>query len=277
MYEVYGVIGYPARHSLSPVIHNLGFNLLGIRSVYGIFEVKPENLDEAIKGVKALGIKGLSVTVPYKETIIKYLAYVDEVALKIEAVNTIKNLEGALHGFNTDWIGIVKAFEENEIDLKNKEIVILGAGGASKAIVYGLITKDPKKIVVYNRTFEKALELAKKFQIEPRKWEEIEKASGDVIIQATSIGLNSWDTPVSLEIIKRFEIAMDIVYKPLKTKFLSLAEKAGCKTIDGLQMLIYQGIEQLRIWTELMIPKEVIEKIKKEVYKEAIKDEISND
>lgn len=267
MYEVYGVIGYPAKHSLSPVIHNLGFNLLGIKGVYGTFEVRPEDLEIAIKGVRALGIKGLSVTAPHKETIMKYLDEVDKVALEIGAVNTIEKVNGALWGYNTDWIGIIKAFEENGVEITNRKVVILGAGGASKAIVYGLIKKNPRKIEVYNRTFEKALELAKKFSVEPKKWEEIDKASGEIIIQTTSVGHNIWDTPVSEEIVKRFEVAMDIVYNPLKTKFLDLAEKRGCKIIDGLQMLIYQGIEQLRIWTKLEISMEVIEKIKKEVYK----------
>lgn len=270
MYEVYGVIGHPVKHSLSPVIHNLGFNLLGIKGVYGTFEVRPENLETAIKGVRVLGIKGLSVTVPYKETIMKYLDEINKIALEIGAVNTVENVNGSLVGYNTDWIGVIRAFEENFIEITNRKVVILGAGGASKAIVYGLISKNPKKIEVYNRTFEKALDLAKKFSIEPKKWEEIERASGDIIIQATSIGLNTWDTPVSEEIVKRFEVAMDIVYKPLKTKFLDLAEKRGCKIIDGLQMLIYQGIEQLRIWTKLEISKEIVEKIKKEVYKEVI-------
>ena len=259
MTEVYGVMGYPVSHSLSPFIHNLGFKELGINAVYGCFEVKPEMLPAAIEGVKALGIKGLSVTVPYKEKIMEFLDEIDETAQKIGAVNTILNEKGKLIGFNTDWIGILKAFEVSGVDLKEKKVVIVGAGGASKAVVFAVKKAGAKEIEVYNRTFEKAVKLADEFGVIPKKWEELKNACGDVIIQTTSVGMNSWESPVEEQTLANFKIAMDIVYTPLKTKFLSMAEKYG-KIIDGLKMLLYQGIEQFKIWTKKTPPIDFIEK-----------------
>ncbi|PMP67077.1 MAG: shikimate dehydrogenase [Thermodesulfobacterium geofontis] len=265
MYEVYGVIGDPVSHSLSPIMHNLAFKEKNVKAVYGAFKVRPSDLAKAVEGIRALNIKGVSVTIPHKEKIIEYLDEIDEIAQEIGAVNTILNKEGILKGFNTDWIGVLKAFEENGVKLKDKKVVVIGAGGASKAVIYALIKGGAKKIYVYNRTFEKAKLLEKKFKITAKPWEELKKADGDIIIQATSVGLKSWETPVGEEIISRFKVAMDIVYLPLKTKFLSLAERYG-KIIDGLQMLLYQGVEQFKIWTGMEPP---LELMKKAIYEEA--------
>ncbi len=259
MYEVYGIIGDPVSHSLSPIMHNLAFRELGIKAVYGAFRVSPHNLSKAIEGVKALNIKGLSVTIPHKETIMEYLDEIDPVALKIGAVNTVLNKEGTLMGYNTDWIGVIKAFEKKNIEIKNKKAVLIGAGGASKAIIYALIKKEIAEIEVYNRTFEKAKMLEEKFKILAKPWQELKNAYGDIIIQGTSVGLKSWETPVQEEVISRFKVAVDIVYFPLKTKFLTLAEKYG-QIIDGLQILLYQGVEQFKIWTGVLPPIEIMEK-----------------
>lgn len=268
MYEVYGVIGYPVGHSLSPLMHNLAFRELTLKAVYGTFEVKPEDLEVAIKGVKALNIKGLSVTVPHKEEVIKFLDEVEDKALEIGAVNTILNEKGKLKGFNTDWIGFLKALEEEGIEVKNKKVVILGAGGASKAVVYAVKMAQAREIEIFNRTYEKALELAQKFGIKAKPWEDLKEAFGDLIIQTTSVGLNSWESPVEKEVLTRFKVAFDLVYTPLKTKFLSLAEKVGCVAIDGLRMLLYQGIEQFKIWTKKELPLNLINLIKETLYKE---------
>lgn len=260
MYEVYGIIGDPVSHSLSPVMHNIAFKELGIKAVYGAFRVKPHDLAKAVEGIKALNIKGLSVTIPHKETIIEYLDETDLVAQEIGAVNTVVNKEGILIGYNTDWIGVIKAFEVKNIDLKNKKVVLIGAGGASKAIIYALLKKEVKEIEVYNRTFEKAKILEAKFNILAKPWRELKNAYGDIIIQGTSVGLKSWESPVQEEVISRFKIAMDIVYFPLKTKFLTLAEKYA-QIIDGLQILLYQGIEQFKIWTGILPPIEIMERV----------------
>ncbi len=260
MYEVYGIIGDPVSHSLSPVMHNLAFRERNIKAVYGAFRVDSSELAKAVEGIRALNIKGLSVTIPHKEKIMEYLDEIDETAREIGAVNTILNQDGILKGYNTDWIGVLKAFEKNGVNLKDKRVVVVGAGGASKAVIYALIKGGAKEIFVYNRTFERAKELQKKFGIIAKPWEELKNAVGEVIVQTTSVGLKSWDTPVEEEIISRFKVAMDIVYLPLKTRFLSIAEKCGLKIIDGLQMLLYQGVEQFKLWTGIEPPVELMEK-----------------
>lgn len=273
MYEAYGIIGYPVGHSLSPLMHNLAFKTLNIKAVYGAFEVKPQDLEEAIRGIKALSIKGVSVTIPHKEKTIKFLDEVEEVALEIGAVNTILNEYGKLKGFNTDWIGFLKALEEEKVELVNKKVVIIGAGGSSKAILYAIKRKGAREIEIYNRTYEKALELAKKFEVEAKPWEELKKASGDLIVQTTSVGLKSWESPVDEKVLAQFEVAFDLVYFPLKTKFLSLAENLGCKIIDGLKMLLYQGVEQFRIWIKKEPP---INLMKEVIYKEVSQFKVGN-
>lgn len=266
MYKVFGIIGDPVDHSLSPTMHNIAFKELGIKAVYGAFLVKPENLAKAIEGIKALNIKGVSVTIPHKEAIVPYLDEIDQVALKIGAVNTILNENGVLKGYNTDWIGVIKAFEEKGVQLKGKRVVILGAGGASRAIIYALKESGAEKITLYNRTYAKAEKLASLFQISAYPWEDLPKAEGDILIQATSVGLKSFHSPISEKILKRFKIAMDTVYIPLRTKFLSLAEKFVDITIDGLKMLLYQGVEQFKLFTGREAPIIIMEKV---LYEEA--------
>ncbi|MGC9109444.1 MAG: shikimate dehydrogenase [Caldimicrobium sp.] len=260
MYRVFGIIGDPVSHSLSPVMHNAALRELGIRAVYGAFQVKREHLKEAIEGIKALNISGVSVTIPHKEAVIPLLDYVDEVAQKIGAVNTIVNREGKLWGYNTDWLGVLKALYEKGIEIREKRVVIVGAGGASRAVVYALREGGAKEIILYNRTFEKAKALAEEFSCKALPWEELKKAEGDIIIQATSVGLKSMESPVPSEIFKNFKVAMDIVYLPLKTKFLQDAEKF-CKIIDGLRMLLYQGVEQFKLFTGLNPPVNLMEKM----------------
>jgi len=268
MYKVYGIVGYPVSHSLSPVMHNLAFRELGIKAVYGAFPVKPENLSLAIAGVRALGISGLSVTIPHKVEVMKYLDEVDYVAKEIGAVNTIINYDGKLFGTNTDWIGVIKSFEEAGIDLTGKRVVVLGAGGASLAIVYAMVKSGVKEVVIYNRTYEKAREVASRFGILAYKWEDLSTAYGDILINATSVGLKSFDSPVSKEIVSRFSVVMDSVYLPVETKLLSLAREENKIIIDGLKMLLYQGVEQFRLWTGINPP---LDKMRDALYQEVLK------
>ncbi|OAG26943.1 shikimate dehydrogenase [Thermodesulfatator autotrophicus] len=244
--DTYGIIGWPVSHSLSPAMHNAVLKSLGIKAVYGLLPLAPQNLSEGIKGIRALNIKGVSVTVPHKEAVIPLLDDIDPVASKIGAVNTIVNKDSLLLGFNTDWIGVKKALKE-KIDISGKKAVVVGAGGAAKAVVYALI-REGASVVIYNRTFEKAQKLAQTLGGVAFPWEELKNASGDILIQTTSVGLKEDKSPVPEEILSQFEVVMDIVYQPLKTRLLKEAEKAGCKIIDGLSMLVYQGIEQFYLW-----------------------------
>ena len=255
--KVFGVIGYPVSHSLSPVMHNAALRHLGISAVYGAFEVRPEELEAAISGVRALGIGGLSVTVPHKEAVMSFLDEIDPVAERIGAVNTVVNREGRLFGTNTDWLGVRRSLEEAGVELSGKRAVVVGAGGAARAVVYAL-RELGAEVEIYNRTVEKAERLARDFGGRAYPLSEIVRASGEIIIQTTSVGLKSRESPVPEEVFKNFRVAMDIVYVPLKTRFLVEAAAAGCKTIDGLKMLVYQGAEQFRLFTGYEPPVELM-------------------
>ncbi|MDI7261563.1 MAG: shikimate dehydrogenase [Thermodesulfobacteriota bacterium] len=243
--ELYGIIGNPVKHSLSPMIHNRAFRRMGLNAIYLAFEVK--NLNEAIAGIRGLGIRGVSVTIPFKTEVVPFLDEVEGMAEKIKAVNTIVNKGGRLIGYNTDWCGALEAMEE-KVDLKGKRAIILGAGGSARAIAYGLILRGCQVIIV-SRCKEKAIELAKEmgclYGAQPNDPEV------DVIINCTPVGMYPLDDQTLLprEALRREMTVMDVVYQPLRTRFLREAEERGCRTIDGLEMLAHQGAAQLEIWT----------------------------
>ncbi len=245
--DVYGIIGWPVEHSLSPVMHNTAFKARKIPAVYGLFPVAPEDLKEALTGLRALNIKGVSVTIPHKENVIPFLDTLDRVAEEIGAVNTIVHREKRLFGYNTDWIGVKRALEE-VVSLADKRAVVVGAGGAARAVVYAL-KREGARVTIYNRTWEKARSLAEKFAVEARPWEELPDARGEILVQTTSVGLKEDVSPVPREILSLFQVVMDIVYTPLETRLLREAREAGCKTVHGLKMLVHQGAEQFRLFT----------------------------
>lgn len=244
--EIYGVIGNPLRHSLSPLIHNYMFKKNGFNAVYLAFEVT--NLQDAIVGIRALGIRGLSVTIPFKREIISLIDHVDEVAGRIKAVNTIVNDRGNLIGFNTDWIGAIKALEDR-VELEGKKILLLGAGGAARAIAFGLKEKGCE-ILIFNRTKERAKELAEELALSTIA--SLKEMNVDIIINATPVGMypNDKETLIQETFLKEEMIVMDIVYSPLETRLLHEARARGCQAIDGLEMLIYQAVSQFEIWTK---------------------------
>jgi len=245
--QLYGIIGSPVSHSLSPIIHNGVFKRMGLNAVYLAFEVK--NLREAITGIRGLNIHGISVTLPFKTDIIPLLDEVNELAKKIGAVNTITHEKGRLIGFNTDWFGALKALEE-KIDLKRKRILLLGAGGAARAIAFGL-KENGSEVIICNRSAAKGLTLAQDLGCLSRPWPSIKELEFDVLVNATSVGMSPHDeaSPVPSEVFSKGMAVMDIVYSPLKTKLLREAEEKGCQTIDGLEMLARQGAAQFEIWT----------------------------
>jgi len=244
--DTYGIIGWPVAHSLSPAMHNKAFAALGHKAVYGLFPVPPERLSAAIEGIRALGIKGVSVTVPHKEALLSMLDEVEETARRIGAVNTIVNREGRLFGYNTDWFGALKALEE-VLSPAKRQVIVVGAGGAARAIVYALV-KAGAHVVIYNRTLEKAVSLAEEFGAEAQPLAALNEASGEILINTTSVGLKEDRSPAPREILSRFQVVMDTVYVPLETRLLREAREAGCKVINGLKMLVYQGVEQFYLW-----------------------------
>ncbi len=245
--ELYGVFGNPVRHSLSPIIHNGVFRRMDLNAVYLAFEI--QNLAEAVNGIRGLGIRGVSVTIPFKTAVIPYLDQLEEVAGKIHAVNTISFEGGRLIGYNTDWRGAIGALEE-EIDLRNKKVLLLGAGGAARAIAFGLKERGCR-VFIHNRSLSRGKDLAEAMGCTCPPAGAIQNLDPQVIVNATSVGMapRERETPWPGEFLKKGTVVMDIVYQPLRTQFLREAEERGCRTIDGLEMLARQGAAQVEIWT----------------------------
>jgi len=261
-----GVIGDPIEHTASPAMHNAVFKKLGLDYVYLPFRVKREELGKAIEGMRALNIRGLNVTIPHKVAVIPFLDELDGLARKIGAVNTIVNDDGVLTGYNTDATGFRQALLERGIEPMGKKVVILGAGGASRAISF-ILAEQGANLTILNRTPDKARQCASMFsQREVRALElnrenlveVLEKA--DILINATSVGMtpNIDETPVPFNLLKPDLTVFDIVYNPIKTRLLREAEQAGAKTITGLDMLLWQGALAFEKWTGVKAPIEVM-------------------
>ncbi len=258
----YGILANPAKHSLSPVMHNAAFKYLDIDAEYGVFEIGEDDLNSFMESVKLDRIDGLSVSLPYKVEMMKFLNEIDDAAKEIGAVNTVVNRGGFLYGYNTDYIGAIKALQGFE--LKGKKVVVAGAGGAVRAIVYGL-KKEGAEVSVFNRTLEKAEEIGRDFGVKFGDLEEMKNHSGDILIQATSIWTIDPGKEVSKifpdEFIKQFEVVMDIIYKPLITPLLERAKALGVQAVSGDMMLLYQAAEQFKIWTGKEAPIEVMKEV----------------
>lgn len=273
----YGILAYPAKHSLSPVMHNAAFKAAHIDAEYLIFEIPEEELKAFINKVRHEPISGFSVSLPYKEEMMNFVDEIDEDSKKIGAVNTILNKDGKLYGYNTDFIGSNKSLKEAVGELHGKKIVILGAGGVSRAICYGVL-KEGAEVFMFNRHEEKAFKIADDFKqifgdrIHANRLDEMYKIDkADVFIQATSIWTLNKNTE-SKEIermfpkkfINKFDVVMDTVYKPLITPIIDIARSLGKKIITGDKMLLYQALEQFEIWTGGKAPSDVMGKALKE-------------
>ncbi len=273
--QVYGILGYPVRHSKSPTFQTAAFEALGINAVYVPFHVKPEDLKKAVDGIRALSIKGVNVTVPHKEEVIKYVNEISEEVRYIGAANTIKNTDGYLKAYNTDAYGFIRGLKEllkiAKKEIKDLIFIVLGAGGASRAVLYGLIKEGAQKIYVANRTQERTLKIIEDFStlnrfisdiIVPISLSDVENylTESDVIINTTSVGLKEDDKPLfDYEKIMKKHIIVDIIYK--KTSLLKKAEEKGCLWQDGLPMLLYQGARSFEIWTGKEAPVDIMKKI----------------
>ncbi|AJY77847.1 shikimate dehydrogenase [Paenibacillus beijingensis] len=262
---LFGVIGDPVRHSKSPLMMNRAFRETGVNGVYAAFHVGAERLGDFFAGVRAMGIRGVNVTIPHKLDVMRHLDNIDEGARAIGAVNTVVNENGVLTGYNTDGIGYVRSLkEEAEPDLAGKHIVIVGAGGAARGIVYALTGERPETVTILNRTPERAEELAAAFSTRAdikacaAGGESAKKACNraDIVINTTSIGMypNVSGVPVDPGWLSEGAIASDLIYNPLQTAFLQEAERRGCRTHGGLGMFIYQGAYAFEYWTGVAAP-----------------------
>ncbi|MFH1439393.1 MAG: shikimate dehydrogenase [Candidatus Woesearchaeota archaeon] len=281
------LIGDPVEHSISPIMHNAAFEKLGLDFEYKSLEVKAEKLKIIAKNLSLPRIAGFNITIPHKQKIMDELDEIDDVARKIGAVNTVVNTvvntivniaglnqnckQGMLKGFNTDWLGALKAIEENlgNDNLKNKKVVLIGAGGAGRAIAYAMssVGISGENLIIMSKKKEDADKLAKEFDGKSVDISELIKINdkinkgikADLLINATPVGMHpNVDESIiglvagtslsSVDVLKNFNTVFDIVYNPLKTKLLREAEKAGCQTIDGLRMLVHQGAASFEMW-----------------------------
>jgi shikimate dehydrogenase len=268
---VCGIIGDPVKHTISPAIHNAAFTHSGLDYIYVPFHVTQEDLGEAINGLKAMHIRGLNVTIPHKIRVIPFLDEVDLLAQQIGAVNTIVNDNGLLKGYNTDGVGFLKALYENEIDPNNKNIVIVGAGGASRAISFALVSKGAN-IIILNRLLDLnwavnlATDINHKYHTDIQALELKENnlfkaiATADLLVNTTSVGMSPYteNSPVESRFLKPGLLVCDIVYNPLETKLINEAKKAGAKTQDGLGMLVWQGAMAFEYWTGQTAPVDIM-------------------
>ena len=249
---LYGVIGNPVRHSLSPILHNAAFSATSLNAVYLAFETG--DIEECIKGIRALGIKGASITIPFKTTVMPFLDEIDPLAKRIGAVNTIVNDSGRLKGYNTDALGALKALEEN-VKLAGMTCLIIGAGGAARAIGFMLKEQDVAVSIV-NRSRKRGEALAASLGCPFVPLDEISGTKGGLLVQTTSVGMypDIDQCPVPENILENGMVVMDIVYLPAETRLLNLARDRGCVIISGVDMFINQGAEQFRLWTDLDPP-----------------------
>lgn len=262
MKKVFAVLGDPIEHSLSPIMHNAAFEALGMDCTYHAFRVEKNYLENALQGAKAMGFGGLNLTVPLKETAVSFVD-ADPLAAKIGAINTIDFKDG-IKGYNTDGIGAKRTIEDEGVDIRGKNVLILGAGGAARAIAF-TFAEAGARVNIANRTPERAIQLAA----------EIEDAKGygldivdkglediDILINTTTVGLGAHSnrTLVTAEQMHSDLAVFDIVYNPLMTKLLQEAEAAGARPITGIMMLVYQGAEAFRIWTGREPPIEIMKK-----------------
>lgn len=265
---LYGVLGYPAGHSLSPAMQQAAFDHFGIRAAYHIFEVRPDELNAFLKDASNRGISGFNVTIPYKEQIIPLLDYVSPDARLVGAVNTVKVRSGRLEGFSTDGQGFMADLAARGVDPVKKKICVIGAGGASRSVCFALARSAPRELAVFNRDIRKAAHLVDHLRehfpsIAFRHADSVDALDipgAEILVNATSVGMKP-DDPELVE--ERFLheglFVYDLVYAPAQTGLLKAAAGKGCRAANGLGMLLFQGMFSFEIWTGHKPPKEIME------------------
>lgn len=275
--KLLGIIGNPLGHSLSPLIHNHLFALLDLNYVYLAFEVEQELLENAVYGLTALGARGFNVTVPYKEKIMEFLDHAEKNAQIIGAVNTVLIKKGKIVGYNTDVSGFKKSIEEAGFYSKGKIVTVLGAGGAARAAIIGLLELGAREVNIINRNENKSqaiIDFYKANGINNLKNIPIKDAydairQSELVVNATSVGMKGYlpnETPIPAYYFNEGMWVCDLVYNPLETRFLSEAKKRGCNIINGLNMLVHQGADAFKIWTKIDPPREKIKELVQNVF-----------
>ncbi len=257
--QVYCLLGNPVAHSLSPLMHRAAFRAMGLRADYVAFQVV--DLPSAIGGIKGLNICGASVTIPFKEKVMSLLEEVEDVASKIGAVNTILNRRGRLTGQNTDWLGFLKAISAH-VQVCGKTLLILGTGGTARAAAFAIWSLGGTAVIL-GRDINKARNLAKELGCHYESMEGLGEIEALGLINTTPVGMapQVGESPVPGEILGRFQVVMDVVYNPPDTRLLREARQQGALAIGGIEMFVHQGAEQIRIWTGMEPPLELMRNV----------------
>jgi len=264
--KLLGLIGNPVEHSISPQLHNSLSRMLGLDLVYVPLRVDRENLETLVKAIKVTDFLGFNVTIPYKRDIMKFIDENAKEAILMGSVNTVKKIDGRLYGYNTDGEGFLRAFREAAgTGFKDKKVMMIGAGGAARPIAVKIALEGAEKINIVNRTTQKSVELAEVVNeniaeiVQVYNFEDktlkLAFEESDIIINTTSVGMSPDVNNSPVKDIGYFngQIVYDLIYNPIKTKFLADAESRGCKIINGLGMLLYQGISAYEIWTGIKL------------------------
>jgi len=267
MSKSFAVIGDPIDHSLSPNIHSAAFREMNLDSSYIAYRIPKGELEEGIEGLKKIKIDGFNITNPHKIEMMKYLDKIDETCSLIGAVNTVTNTNGILKGYNTDMDGFLEPFKKKKLNIVNTKVLLLGAGGAARAIVAGFAKEKANSITIANRTLENAKnlsEFAKKIGLNAKaiKIEDVKDTAKnfDIIVNATSIGLKDESSPISLEGVNEKTIVYDIVYMPINTDFIKKAKERNAIIIYGYEMLLGQAVRAFEIWHGMEAPYNAMKK-----------------
>jgi shikimate dehydrogenase len=266
-----GILGWPVEHSLSPAIHNAAFGALDLPWEYVLLPTPPSGLARAVRRLKEVGWGGANVTIPHKESIVRYLDQLSPEAGVIGAVNTVVARDGRCTGYNTDVAGFTRVLGDQGLQPRGKRVLVLGAGGAARAVVYALVQAG-SEVVICNRTQERAEALVASFSrdavpsllvVRPLSNSVLEEEIGrcQLLVNTTSVGMtpNDWLSPWPEDVpMPPGIVVFDLVYAPVETRLLRQAKVAGAQSIDGLQMLINQGMESFRLWTGMLPSKEVM-------------------
>ena len=272
--DIYGIFGHPVKHSLSPDMHNSAFNTLGLNSVYVAFDIDPESIEEAARAIRVMGIRGINITIPHKQTIIPYLDEVSPDAKLTGAVNTVKNENGKLLGYNTDVGGFLRAIREDlDFSPEGNTLFLIGAGGAARAVLSAFCMNGGAVVYITDIIKDKALELANQFkanfqnitietvELDNQNLIEQKFNEADILVNASPAGMDgvgSLDIPLTS--LNKNAVVYDLVYKPPDTSLLKEAKQLGHKASGGLSMLLYQGAESFEIWTGENAPVEIMKK-----------------
>jgi shikimate dehydrogenase len=261
MAEFFCLLGESLSHSLSPFIHGLILEELNLQGYYHLFELKREDLGEAVSALKLLGTKGVNVTIPYKVEVIEYLDWLSPEAEKIGAVNTLAFREGRVEGYNTDYYGFGMLLNQFGVEVKGQKVVVLGTGGAAKAVIQYLLDENVSRLVVVSR--DPAKSRGKLKGIDLVSYDELSSIKGELIINCTPCGMypDTGCSPLEKSCLNNFGNAVDLIYNPRKTLFMNWAEDLGLKVVGGLYMLIGQAVKAQEVWQGRKIEEQVIDRI----------------